>query len=169
MKINPKLKEFLNRRDKEGSLNFNGLYKIIKNNNLDVNVVNINGAAGFCDGKSVFIDLDNLEGKNDSDSFFIIAHELSHLMRFKKKGSDYAINVYKVPTFEEYTKLGFFEEKFADKLACLIYFQLNKKIYHNRRPDYVIKQAIDSTRFIYDMINSSKITYEELLSQFISK
>jgi hypothetical protein len=169
MKTNLKLKEFLNRREKEGSLKFNGLYKIIKSNKLAVNVVTINGATGFCDGKSVFIDLDKLERINDSDCFFIIAHELSHLMRFKKKGDDYATNIYKVPTFEEYASLGLFEEKFADKLACIIYFKLNKQIYRNRRADYSIKQAIDSTRPLYNMINNSEITYEELLSRFISK
>jgi hypothetical protein len=169
MKTNLKLKEFLNRSEKEGSLKFNGLYKIIKKNKLAVNVVNINGATGFCDGKSVFIDLDKLERINDSDCFFIIAHELSHLMRFKKKGGDYATNLYKLPTFEEFADLGFFEEKFADKLAYIIYFKLNNTIYRNKRSDYAIRNAIEYTRPIYNMINSSEITYEELLSQFISE
>lgn len=161
--------KFLKDRHSKGYLNFSGLFSIIKYHGIKVYDIGIQGAAGFSDGTSVYLDLEKLERINDEQCFFIIAHELSHQIRFNKKEPNYAINIYKNHSFEEYVELGIFEELFADKLACLIYFRLNGTTFDMKRSVDTIRRNIESTRPIYNMVQSNDLTYPEILKRFTYK
>ena len=158
--------KFLKDRHSKGYLNFSGLFGIIKYYGIKVYDIGIQGAAGFSDGTCVYLDLQKLVRINDEQCFFIIAHELSHQIRFNRKEPNYTFNIYKNHTFEEYVELGIFEELFADKLACLIYFRLNGTTFDMKRDVETIRRNIESTRPIYNMIKSNNLTYPEIVKYF---
>lgn len=167
-----KVKRFLKKMGKKSHLNFKGLIKLIKNNNIPIKESGISGPAGIAFHNKILVDIIALDVEGDRMTYFTLLHEIGHYLRLQKIPKNYIIDLYKGKDFKLFFNDVVYEELFADKFANLMYYQLNKEsinFYQFRiGDDYGIGKYEDILRPLFDMVNSKK-DYKKLVKQLTFK
>ena len=165
------VKKYLMKLDEDSDLNFAGLAKLIEANEIPIKNTRFTvPAPGMCANDCVYLDIPGIESVNSyTYKFFVVAHEISHFLRFKRKGENYNKDSYKENDFNKFGEFVIFEEMFADRFARYIYNSLNE----SRFPDFIVRstgeyvKAISFIEPMYRKINSGEVTYEEYLDELL--
>lgn len=160
--LNEDVRKFLLKLDDTTPVNFKGLVELIEEHDIPVIQKGINGGIGFASEFEVYLDILQLDRYHDSRKIaFIILHELSHYFRNQKLEPGHTEKIYRNPDYDAFIVDVIYEEMFANRLAHLLFYQLNGETINFYPSDYdhydVCMQPI------YDMVNIGNKTLEDII------